>query len=145
MIVKGNFVKVSLAIYGDIAAELPPPPTTYTPSTISSVQPTPLSAVLDPSNSEDPTALACQLLGLIPDAPPLSLIVRLMFCLKPSDEDWDLPEFPYLPTDIDQDVMDFDLETAFRLTNRPVPDDIPVEVLQQFADRVVDAVGPKVR
>ncbi|KAA1473391.1 hypothetical protein DENSPDRAFT_902536 [Dentipellis sp. KUC8613] len=143
MIVRGDFVKLSLAIYGDVASELPPPPTTYTPSVLETVEPTSLSPVLDPSNSTDPTALARQLLSLIPDAPPLALIIRLMFCLKPSDEEWDLPDFPYLPADLDEDTMDFDLDAAFRVTNRPVPDDTPVETLQRFADRVADAVGPK--
>ncbi|KAI0065773.1 hypothetical protein BV25DRAFT_1798238 [Artomyces pyxidatus] len=143
MIVKGDFTKVSMSIYGDVVSEMSPPPSTYSPRPPKNLDPIPLSPVLDPSTSRDPVALARELLVLIPDAPPLPLVIRLMFCLKPSNDDWDLPEFPYIHPDYTEETMDFDLETAFRLTSRPVADDVSFEVLQQFADRVSDAVGPK--
>src|SRR5882762_2549954 len=145
MIVKGKFTKVSLAVYGDLVPDARQPPTSYTPRLLPNMDPTPLSPAIDPSNARDPTALASQLLSLIPDAPPLSLVIRLMFCLKPTNDDWDLPEFPYLYADLDEDTMDFDLEKALKLTTRPIADDAPYEMLQSFADRVADAIGPKVR
>ena len=145
MIVKGNFIKLSMAIYGDVASELPSTPSPYVPSDLPPLNPTPLSPALDPANSEDPTALTCNLLSLIPDAPPLPLVIRLMFCLKPANDDWDLPEFPYLHPDLDEDPDDFDLDYAYQLTSQPVADDVPVESLQGFADRVAGAIGPKVR
>jgi hypothetical protein len=145
MIVKGNFIKLSMAIYGDVASELPSVPSTYIPGILPPLNPTPLSPALDPANSGDPTALTRNLLSLIPDAPPLPLVIRLMFCLKPANDDWDLPEFPYLHPDLDEDPDEFDLDYAYRLTSQPVADDVPLEVLQRFADKVVDAIEPKAR
>jgi hypothetical protein len=146
MIVKGNFTKLSMAIYGDVASELSSAesaPSSCVPSVLPPLNPTPLSPALDPANSEDPMALTRNLLSLIPEAPPLPLVIRLMFCLKPANDDWDLPEFPYLHPDLDDDPVDFDLEYAYQLTSQPVADDVPLEVLQRFADRVADAIGPK--
>jgi hypothetical protein len=147
MIVKGNFTKLSMAIYGDVASELPSAPSTYVPSILPPLNPTPLSPALDPANSEDPTALTRNLLSLIPDAPPLPLVIRLMFCLKPANDDWDLPEFPYLHPDLDEDPIEFDLDYAYQLTSQPVADDVPLEVLQRFVNKIVDAIGsgPKAR
>lgn len=145
MIVKGNFTKLSLAIYGDVASELPSLPPSYVPSVLPPLTPTPLSPILDTANSGDPTTLTRNLLSLIPDAPPLPLVIRLMFCLKPVNDDWDLPEFPYIHPDFNEDPIDFDLDYAYQLTGQPVADDVPLEVLQRFVDRVADAIGPKVR
>ncbi|KAF8461826.1 hypothetical protein DFH94DRAFT_788963 [Russula ochroleuca] len=143
MIVKGNFTKLSMAIYGDVASELPSPPSTYVPGVLLPFTPTPLSPILDPANSGDPTTLTRNLLSLIPDAPPLPLVIRLMFCLKPANDDWDLPEFPYIHPDFGDYPIDFDLDYAYQLTSQPVADDVPLEVLQGFADRVADTIGPK--
>jgi hypothetical protein len=145
MIVKGNFTKLSMAIYGDVVSEPPSTPSSYVPSVLSPLTPTPLSPILDPANSADPTTLTRNLLSLIPDAPPLPLVIRLMFCLKPTNDDWDLPEFPYLHPDFNEDPIDFDLDYAYQLTGQTVADDVPLEALQRFVDRVADAIGPKVR
>ena len=145
MIVKGNFTKLSMAIYGDVASELPSSPSSYVPGELIPFTPTPLSPILDPAHSGDPTTLTRNLLSLIPNAPPLPLVIRLMFCLKPANDDWDLPEFPYLHPDFGDCPIDFDLDYAYQLTSQPVADDVPLEVLQGFADRVADAIGPKVR
>ena len=148
MIVKGNFTKLSMAIYGDVASELPSFPSTpssHVPAVLPPLTPTPLSPVLDPANSADPTALTRNLLSLIHDAPPLPLVIRLMFCLKPTNDDWDLPDFPYLHPDLGHDRDDFDLDYAYELTSQPVADDVSLEVLQRFADRVVEVIEPKVR
>lgn len=67
-----------------------------------------------------------------------------MFCLKPSNEDWDLPEFPYLYADLNED-FNSDLEQALRLTSRPVSDDTSQATFAQFAESVARAVGTKVR
>ncbi|KAH9833677.1 uncharacterized protein C8Q71DRAFT_712127 [Rhodofomes roseus] len=134
IIVRGNFERVSMAIYGDVMSELPPPPTTYEPKPLPTFEPTQISRALDPSNSLDPSALARELLNLIPDAPPLPLAIRLVFCLKPPSDDWDLPEFPYIFAELDADTADLDLEKASALTTRPVSDDVEDEVLLRFAD-----------
>ena len=143
MIVKGAFESVSMAIYGDVVSEMPPPSLTYEPKAIPSFDPIPLSSALDPSNFRDPTKLALQLLELIPDAPPLPLVIRLMFCLKPSNDDWDLPEFPYLYADLDEDFSD--LEKACRLTSRPVADTTSHASFARFSEAVARSVGPKVK
>lgn len=143
MIIKGAFESVSMAIYGDVVSEMPHPSSIYEPMSIPSFDPIPLSSALDPSNFRDPTKLALQLLQLIPDAPPLPHIIRLMFCLKPSNDDWDLPDFPYLYADLDED-FDSDLEKALGLTSRPVSDEISQASLARFAESVARSIGPKV-
>ncbi|TFK90885.1 hypothetical protein K466DRAFT_483964 [Polyporus arcularius HHB13444] len=145
MIVKGSFECVSMAIYGEVVSDNAPTPATYEPRPLPSVSPVALTPSLDPANTRDPTQLARQLLKLIPDAPELELVVRLVFCLKPSNEDWDLPEFPYLHPDLDEDVAEFDLEKAFRLTTRPVPDNVSSEAVSRFAEKVARCVHPKDR
>lgn len=82
---------------------------------------------------------------MIPDSPPLPLVIRLMFCLKPYTKDWDDPEFPYLHADLDAENDNFDLDAALVCTTKPVRDDIPYEALSAFATKVAEAVGPKVR
>ncbi len=143
MIVKGIFQSVSMAIYGDVVSDAPTPEA-YEPSTLPSVTTTSLPPVLDPANARDPTQLARELLKLIPDAPELELAIRLVFCLKPSNDDWDLPEFPYLYADLEDDSTEFDLERAFKVTARPVADDVSSETLHGFAERVARCVNVKV-
>jgi hypothetical protein len=145
MIVKGKFEALSMAIYGNIVSDMPPLPQTYEPRPIPAIEPLPLSRAVDPSNASDPTLLAKQLLSLIPDSPPLPVVIRLMFCLKPSEEDWDLPEFPYLNPDLDAEVVDYNFEKALHCTAKPVRDDIPYEFLAEFASKVADSIGAKVR
>lgn len=144
MIVKGTFQAVSMAIYGDIVSDVPITPKTYQPRPLPSTIATPLPAALDPANARDPSQLARELLKLIPDAPELELAVRLVFCLKPSNDDWDSPDFPYLYADLEDDSNDFSLERAFRSTARPVADDISSEILNRFAEKVGQCVNVKV-
>ncbi|KAL7282662.1 hypothetical protein ACG7TL_004135 [Trametes sanguinea] len=143
MIVKGDFESVSMAIYGDVVTESHAAPSNYEPRPLPTVTPAPLPAVLDPANARDPSQLARQLLKLIPDAPELELVIRLVFCLKPSDDDWDLPDFPYLHPDLDSASEDLDLEKALRLTTRPVSDDISLDTVSHFAEKVALSLDPK--
>ncbi|EKM59767.1 uncharacterized protein PHACADRAFT_170376 [Phanerochaete carnosa HHB-10118-sp] len=142
MIVKGAFESVSMAIYGDVVNELPPPKTTYEPRSLPTLDMIPLSPALDPANARDPTTLACQLLDLIPDAPSLPLVIRLMFCLKPSNDDWDSPDFPYLFTDLSQLPDDPTIDEVYRLTSRPVHDDTSSQAFADLADKVIQCLGP---
>ncbi|KAI9000679.1 hypothetical protein BD414DRAFT_511352 [Trametes punicea] len=145
MIVKGKFESVSMAIYGEVVSESHAAPSSYEPRPLPTVTPARLSAALDPANMRDPTQLARQLLKMIPDAPELELVIRLVFCLKPSNEDWDLPDFPYLHPDLNSIPVDFDLEKALRLTTRPVSDDVSTESVSHFAQRVAQCVDTKER
>ncbi|EAU84430.1 hypothetical protein CC1G_01426 [Coprinopsis cinerea okayama7 len=142
MIIKGNFEVLSMAIYGHVVAEKPPV-LSYEPKTLPIVEPFPLSRNLDPANSTEPRALAEKLLALIPNPPRLPLVVRLMFCLKPSDEDWDDPEFPDLYADLEDRDSDFDLEGVVNSVSRPIPDDLPQDTFLTLVDRVNDFLGPK--
>ncbi len=133
-----------MAIYGDVVSEMPPPISTYSPRNIPSFDPILLSSALDPLNFRDPTKLATQLLDLIPEAPPLRLVIRLMFCLKPTNEDWDLPDFPHIYSNLETGGDSLDVESAFNLTSRPVSDETPDASFARFAERVARSVGPKV-
>lgn len=144
MIVKGTFDYVSMAIYGDVVNELPPPKATYEPRPLPILEPIPLSDALDPANARDPTKLALQLLDLISDAPPLPLIIRLMFCLKPSNEDWDLPDFPYIFANLDQLPDDATLEDTFKFSSRSASDESKTEWFVEFAERLARAVDSPV-
>ncbi|KAJ6458661.1 hypothetical protein C8R47DRAFT_1162997 [Mycena vitilis] len=143
MIVKGAFNSVSIAIYGEIVSDSPPALSAYEPKPVPSVEIRPLSRAVDPSSMLDPTRLATQLLSLIPDSPPLALVIRLMFCLKPGNDDWDLPDFPYLHADLDADMGEFDLETAVSCTAKPVRDDISPDALSAFSTKVAESIGTK--
>ncbi|KAI6146088.1 hypothetical protein BKA82DRAFT_4330346 [Pisolithus tinctorius] len=130
MIVRGDFETVSMAIYGEPVSEVSPAITSYEARPLPVLEPTSVSPALDLARSSDPTHLARQLLALIPDAPPLNLVIRLMFCLKPPNDDWDLPEFPHLYSDLHEEDMDIDLDSAYRCLSRP------------FAEKVADAISP---
>ncbi|RDB19789.1 hypothetical protein Hypma_012890 [Hypsizygus marmoreus] len=142
MIVKGKFTVLSVAIYGDVVVEEPPTVKEYEPRPIPHLEPTPLPRAADPSNSSEPITLANQLLDLIPDSPPLSLVVQLMFCLKPSDEEWDLPEFPYIYADMDAPIdEDTDLEQFIQGASKPVRIDTADDTLSAFASRVINCIS----
>jgi hypothetical protein len=145
MIVKGMFQFISMAIYGDLVAELPPAPTSYEPSIIPSTEPLSLSPAIDPSNSADPTILSRQLLTLIPNSPSLAFVVSIMFCLKLSDDYWEHPDFPYVFTNLEDEFLDFDLEKAYLCTSRPIADNCTQDVLQRFSEKISELIVPKVQ
>jgi hypothetical protein len=116
----------------------------YEPRLLPSAESSLLSRPLDPSNSADPSLLAQQLLSLIPDSPTLALVIRLMFCLKPTHDDWERPEFPYLYADLSLEDEDFTLEKACSWISTPVDDNVAPGYLQKFASKVAEALVPKV-
>ena len=138
MIVRGKFEKLSIAIYGDIVSEATSSPSEYTPMSIPQPPYTSLPPALDLANNVNPTSLAESLLTLIPaeGRPSLALITRLMFCLKPSNEDWEEKEFPHLYSSLDQDVDDLNLEKAVEVTSRPVSDLVDEGVVRDFATKL---------
>ena len=143
VIIQGQYEILSMAIYGDVIADTPDV-REYEPRPIPALFSASLPKTVDPSNSTEPTILAQQLLSLLPDSPPLPLIVRLMFCLKPPDEDWEHPDFPYLYSDLDSEDEIYDIATLVQSISRPVKDDISVNTLSTFAERITDFLGPKV-
>ena len=144
VIFQGAFESVSLAIYGDLVAEQPTLPLTYHPNPLPVVEHTHLTGSLDPANAKDPTLLAKQLLELTPEFPSLAIVVRLMYCVKPSDADWEHPDFPYLYVDLDQDIPDFSLENAVKLTTEQISDELTSDQLSRFADKISNVIGPPV-
>ena len=142
MILRGKFEKLSLAVFGDVVVDGVPPSQEYHAKALPYISLSPLPLSLDPAKNADPTELARGLLRLIPspDRPTLPLIIRLMFCLKPSNEDWDEPEFPHLYSDLGADVFDLNLEKATEITARPVSDEVDEEALRDFAVNVGDSV-----
>ncbi|KAG6841858.1 hypothetical protein C0991_006266 [Blastosporella zonata] len=142
MILKGKFNRLSIAIYGHMVSDTPPPTEKYEARPLPSIDPVPLSKAIDPSTSSDPTLLAQRLLALLPDAPPLPLVVRLMFCLKPTNDDWELPDFPYLYADLESLAEGAqDIEFINDLLSRPVQDEATEEELETFAARVADCIS----
>lgn len=166
MILKGQFEALSLAIYGQIISDSVQPDITNTSlKTMPSVESQTLSASVNPASSSEPTFLARNLLSLLDDAPSLSLASKLMFCLKPENDDWDDPDFPYLFVDFDRDIfqtnskMDregdededvngegevtFDFEATLDAMSRPVSDTVSEDTLTKFAQAVAGSIGPK--
>ena len=143
LIIQGQYERLSMAIYGDVITDAQEV-REYEPRPIPALNSVSLPKPVDPSNSTEPTILAQHLLSLLPDSPPLSLIIRLMFCLKPPDEDWEHSDFPYLYSDLDSEDEIYDLATLVQSISRPIKDDISVDTLSTFAERINDFIGPKV-
>ncbi|KAG6902454.1 hypothetical protein C0995_016315 [Termitomyces sp. Mi166 len=142
MILKGKFTKLSMAIYGDVVSDAPPSMVKHEVQPLPSIEPVPLSKAIDPSASSDPTLPARKFLALMPDAPPLPLVIRLMFCLKPSNDDWDLPDFPYLYADLESlRDEELNLEAVNDLLSRPVRDETTEEELSAFAAKVAECIS----
>ena len=142
MIIRGKFEKLSLAVYGESVTEAQSPTESYRPRQLPKISVSAIPLALDIASSNDPTSLAQSLLHLVPEdhRPSLPLIGRLMFCLKPSNEDWDEPDFPHIYSDLDSDVFDLSLEKASEMTVRPVSDDVNESVLSNFAEALGDSV-----
>ena len=143
VIIQGQYEYLSMAVFGDVIADAQKV-REYEPRPIPALNSVSLSKTVDPSNSSEPTMLAQQLLSLLPDSPPLSLIVRLMFCLKPPNEDWEHPDFPYLYSDLDSEDEMYSIATLVQSISRPVKDDVSVDTLSTFAERIIDFLEPKV-
>ena len=61
--------------------------------------------------------IAHQLISLLPDSRPLSLVVRLIFCLKPTNEDW---EHPDLYSDLDNEDEMYSIANLVQFISRPI-------------------------
>ncbi|KAL0950200.1 hypothetical protein HGRIS_010192 [Hohenbuehelia grisea] len=144
LILKGSFTSLSLAIYGGASSpSLDEPAAAYVPRPLPEISPTPLSASLDPSATPDPTRVARSLLSLIPNAPQISLVVRLMFCLKASNEDWDDPEFPHLYADLNSVTMPSKQDTSETRSETLVKDDDEDQDAVALSDDELDLLAPE--
>ena len=143
VIIHGQYEYLSMAVFGDVIADAQNV-RKYEPRPIPVLNSVSLPKSVDPSNSSEPTMIAQQLISLLPDSPPLSLIVRLMFCLKPPNEDWEHPDFPYLYSGLDSEDEMYSIATLVQSISRPVKDDVSVDTLSTFAERITDFLEPKV-
>ena len=132
-----------MAIFGDVIADVQKVQG-YEPRPIPALNSVSIPKSVDPSNSSEPTMIAQQLISLLPDSPPLSLIIRLIFCLKPPNEDWEHPDFPYLYSDLDSEDEIYSITTLVQSISRPVKDDVSVDALSTFAERIIDFLEPEV-
>jgi hypothetical protein len=147
MVVQGDFARATIAVYGDAVSEPPVVPVTYEPKPLPVVSRHRLSAALDPSNSTDPSSLSRELLTLVPDTPSLPLIIRLMCCLKAPDGEWSPAAFPFtnLEECLENDLSGLDwLEKASDTLMTPVNENIDIDVLKNFAEKILDALPDKV-
>ena len=143
VIIQGQYEYLSMAVFGDVIADVQKVGE-YEPRPIPALNSVSLPKSVDPSNSNEPTMIAQQLISLLPDSPPLPLIVRLMFCLKPPNEDWEHPDFPYLYSDLDSEDEMYSIATLVQSISRPVKDDVSVDALSTFAEKIIDFLEPKV-
>ena len=143
VIIQGQYEYLSMAVFGDVIADVQKV-RGYEPRPIPALNSVSIPKSVDPSNSSEPTMIAQNLISLLPDSPPLSLIVRLIFCLKPPNEDWEHPDFPYLYSDLDSEDEMYSIATLVQSISRPVKDDVSVDALSTFAEKIIDLLEPNV-
>ncbi|TRM67916.1 hypothetical protein BD626DRAFT_107944 [Schizophyllum amplum] len=139
MIIKGNFERLSLAVYGDLVADLIALKPTAAPITLPSVQSRPLTAALDPANAQNSMSIASQLLTLMSDPPPLHTVLCLMYCLKPDENDWDHADFPNVYLDLRSELENFKLDQVFFWT-RPISESAPGEDISAYFLKFAQAI-----
>ena len=77
------------------------------------------------------------------DSRPLSLVVHLMFCLRPTNEDWEHPDLPYLYSDLDSEDEMHSIATLVQFISRPVTTKTMFRSTLSPA-RIIDFLEPKV-
>lgn len=145
MVVQGDFEYVTLAVYGDVASEPTLDSSSHGPMLLPDIIYQPLSPAMDPANSNEPTLLPRELLNLIPRAPSLSAAIRLIFCLKPVDGELngDLISWEDCAT---TEVSGLEwLERAAEPLMTSVNEDVPLEILKKFSERIPEVLVEKVR
>lgn len=63
-----------------------------------------------------------------------------MFCLKPSTDDWNEPEFPHLYANIRNKSFRIDLDEAIEITSRPIAADTDRAIIESFALKIVSSI-----
>lgn len=148
MIIQGNYTRVTLAVYGEVITEPVATPVSYEPMPLPDVTRHRLPPALDLCNTAEPVFLARELLALDPDAPPLSLVIRLMCCLRAPDEHWDPPIFPYsnMEESINSDSLGVDwLAEAIDSVMIPISPEINDDILEKFTSKVLNITSEQVK
>lgn len=145
MVIQGDFVQVTLAVYGDASSEPSLDPVSYEATPLSDIFHHRLSSALDPANSNEPTLHSREIFKLIPHSPPLPVVIRLIFCLKPAGAEWGGDLFS-LDDCIATDVSGLGwLEKAVEPLMTPVHDNVSLDSLKVFAEKTSEALIEKVR
>uniref|UniRef100_D8PQY6 Virilizer N-terminal domain-containing protein n=1 Tax=Schizophyllum commune (strain H4-8 / FGSC 9210) TaxID=578458 RepID=D8PQY6_SCHCM len=139
MIVKGNFKRLSLAVYGDLVSDLAAPKPEPAPVSLSSIEPRPLSAALDLVNAQDASSVATKLMTLLKNPPPLHVILRSQFCLKPDDDTWDHPDYPNVYVDLAEQLEDFKFRAVIYWT-RPISETASEEDISAYFSRFARSI-----
>lgn len=146
MVIQGEFAYVTLAVYGDAASEPPLDPVSYEPTPLPDVLYHRLSPALDLASSKEPTLLPRELFSLVSHAPSLSDAIRHIFCPKLSDEDRDGDHFSSLEDCATTDLSGTKwLERAAEALMMPVNEDISLDSLRKFAEKIPRVLAEKVR
>lgn len=132
-----------MAIYGRVTAPPSHQHTQYNPRDIPLLSsPRPLLSAIDPAIMPLPISLATDLLNTVQDSPPISLITQLVFCLKPLDDDWDHPSFPYMFADMEVgDRDEVTLQEIIQILSTPVYEDVTneeIDLVMQQVRRLVE-------
>ena len=140
LVIQGDFVYVTLAVYGDAALEPPLDQTSYEVTPLPDIFHHHLSPALDLANSKEPTLLSREIFDLMPDSPSLLATIRLIFCLKPVDGD----PSPSIADCLAADVSGLEwLERAVEPLMTPVYD-VSMNLLKLFAEKISEAFVEKV-
>lgn len=152
--------KVTIAVYGELASEQSIDSQRTASTENLSVDATDtLPAYLDVARAEDPSSLATTLLQeCISSTITTSHLLRLMFLLKPSDSDWDLPGYPEKyaeiaelpPVYLDSDDSFVNpkqqwLETIMETLRFPIYDGVEDGAVEELSSRLVEALADPVR
>jgi hypothetical protein len=132
MIIQVQCTSLTISVYGEVPGDST---SSDVPANVGSAMaplpPIQLHPSLHPACSLDPTRLACQLLSNSSRPVPLSLTIRLMFCIKPRKEDWDHPNFPLFLNLNDKPKSTADL---VNMLSYPIDESCAREDLCQFAN-----------
>ena len=140
MVLKGAFHSISVAVYGEIVPTSASTAFSYSPKPLLNLKLPDLPSQLDPCLSNSITDIANGLLALDSDTPDVKLITQLMFSMKPLDEDWDDPKFPYLYADL-RDIDSLrSPKQIIKILSRPISDSVSQDRMRRLASRMVESV-----
>lgn len=131
---------MSVAVYGEVVNPVSAPVTSYSPKPLHNLELPNLPPEIDPCLSSGPTSISKNLLALDTNSPGIDLITRLMFSLKPLDEDWDHPDFPHLFADFDSLPELCSPHEIIKVLSRPIQEDISEDSLRSFIVQFVNCV-----
>ena len=98
-----------------------------------------MSAALDLVNAQDASSVATKLMSLLKNPPPLPVILRSQFCLKPDDDTWDHPDYPNVYVDLAEQLEDFKFRAVIYWT-RPISETASEGDISAYFSRFARAI-----